>query len=243
MVIDIFCDASIDLNTKLACGGCYIASQDERGHLKDITYSLILQEGATNNSGEILAIYSGVVNALKLRRTYPHAIIRLFSDSKISLYGVRDWIKSWIANMNSDGELISSSGQVVKNQQKFIDVYNLIVENNLFIEFYHQRGHVLEKRIPYQKARAEFIKANKVSPENMGISIESLCAGNDKIDKLTRDAIYFYLGSNQLPANTIFEGINPMAYSIRADKLDQYMRCIDKTSVRSRHNFKGGYNQ
>lgn len=243
MIINLFCDASIDLDRKIACGGCYIMHQDSENKLSEIGFHRIIQMNATNNSAEILAIWIGVVEALKLRNKYPGAVFRLFSDSKISLYGLRDWMKFWVNRIRPDGILISSSGQPVVNQQRFIDIFNLIVENNLHIELYHQRGHVKEKHMPLNMARAQFIKANKVAPEGMGISIEAICHGNDMIDHLTRDAIYEYLQTGILPIYTEIEGIIPFDFSIRKNMLHQYIRCIDKTSVISRHDFKGGYNQ
>lgn len=243
MVINLFCDASIDLKTKIACGGCYIIRQDISGETTSIGYRQIIQTNATNNSAEILAIWVGVVEALKLRQMYPGAIFRLFSDSKISLYGLRDWIKDWIKRIRDDGILISSSGQPVMNQQRFIQIFNLIVENNLRIEFYHQRGHVKDTNMPLEIARAQFIKANKVSPENMGIGIELICSCNDIIDNLTRSAVYAYINDRILLPNTELEGIEPFDYIIRRNMIHQYIRCIDKTTVKSRHDFKGGYNQ
>ncbi len=243
MVINIFCDASIDLKTKIACGGCYIIRQDISGETMPIGHRQIIQMNATNNSAEILAIWVGVVEALRLRQTYPGAIFRLFSDSKISLYGLRDWMKSWVEHIKNDGTLISSNGQPVMNQQRFIHIFNLIVENNLRIEFYHQRGHVKDTNMPLEIARAQFIKANKVSPENMGIRIETICNCNDIIDNLTRNAIYAYINNGTLLPNTEIEGVIPFDYIIRKNMLHQYIRCIDKTTVKSRHDFKGGYNQ
>lgn len=242
MIINLFCDASIDLSKKLACAGCYIVGQ-ENNQTFDIGNHNIIQLNATNNSAEILAIWIGVTNALKLRNAYPGAIFRLFSDSKISLYGLRDWIKYWVTNINDDGVLISSSGQPVVNQQRFIDIFNLIVENNLRIEFYHQRGHVKERHMPYNIARAQFIKANKVPPEGLGLTIEFISKCNDIVDHVSRDAVRAYLDNNQILPNTELEGIVPFEFSIRKEMLHQYIRCIDKTTVKSRHDFKGGYSQ
>ena len=242
MIINLFCDASIDLNTKTACGGCVIVLQDEIG-ISEIGRRLIIQQNATNNSSEILAIWIGVVEALKLRNQYPGAVFRLFSDSKISLYGLRDWMKNWIRNITPEGVLLSSSGEPVKNQQRFIEVFNLIVENNLKIELYHQRGHVNEGKMSLNKARASFIKANKVTPEAVGMSIELISQFNSVVDNATRDAVYAYLSNGTLLNAVELEGISPIEYSIRSSMCHQYIRCIDKTSVVSRHDFKGGYNQ
>lgn len=251
MVINIFCDASIDTTAKVACGGCVIVAQDEINNLINDNYNiiskrLIIQQNATNNSSEILAIWAGIVEALKIRdHYYPGAIFRLFSDSKISLYGLRDWMKNWIANSEGSQILISSSGTPVMNQQRFIEIYNLIVENNLRIELYHQRGHVIDGKVSLDQARAQFIKANKVPPERLGngIDINYLSFYNNLIDGLTREAVKQYLSKGILLDNVEIEGINPLEYSIRASQLHHYIRCIDKTTVKSHHDFKGGYSQ
>ena len=246
MVINIFCDASIDTDVNVACGGCFIVLQHDDGNITPLYHQLCLQTEATNNSSEILAIYTGVNEAIKLRNMYPNAIFRLFSDSKISLYGLRDWIKNWIKNSELRGTdvLISSSGQPVANQQYFIKIFNVIVDYTLCIEFYHQRGHVGESGgVSKDKARAQFIKANKVSPELMGIDIHFLCKYNHIIDNLTRNAVRAYVDNGVILENTMVEGFCPLICNINANMLPVYISCINKTSVPSRHDFKGGYNQ
>lgn len=242
MIINLFCDASIDPDTKTTCGGCTVVGLDN-GHRFHMYNKAYIQPTGTNNSAEILAIWSGIVEALNLRKRYPGAIFRLYSDSKISLYGLRDWLKSWVAKMKPDGTLISSSGQPVMNQQAFIDAYNLIVENNLRIEFYHQRGHVTEGKVSYDRARVQFIRANKVPPEQVGFTIQELSEWNSVIDHYSRECIYTWLKDGILLPGCEIQGIIPMEYSIRAGMLHQYIRCIDKTTVVSRHDFKGGYSQ
>lgn len=243
MIINIFCDASIDLNRHIACGGCYIASQNNDGTISELDHHLVLQENATNNSSEILAIWSGVVKAINLRNVYPNAVFRLFSDSKISLYGLRDWLKNWVTRINDEGILISSSGQPVMNQQRFVDIFNLIVENDLNIELYHQRGHVKDGRVSLDRARIQFIRANKVPPEGLGLDIDYLSCCNDKIDNLTRNAVRLYIATGTMLPGTDIERVIPMTYMIRKNMIHKYIRCINKTSIVSRHDFKGGYNQ
>lgn len=242
MIINLFCDASIDNNMKIACGGCYIIYQDEY-KITPINTRLIIQNNATNNSSEILAIWAGVIESIKLRKNFPGAVFRLFSDSKISLYGLRDWMKNWIKNIDCNGVLISSSRTPVANQQTFIDIYNSIVENNMKIELYHQRGHVKEGKVSLEKARAHFIRANKVSPEALGLDIVKLSEYNDIIDNLTRSSLKTWISKRELKPFTELEGEYPLEFRIRDDMLYQYIRCIDKTSVVSRHDFKGGFSQ
>lgn len=246
MIINLFCDASIELEKKIACGGTYIMAQMDDCSIQEIGFRRALQLHATNNSSEILAIWLGVVEALKLRNIYPNAVFRLFSDSKISLYGLRDWMKYWIANMKEDGILISSSGKPVMNQQRFIDIYNIIVENNLHIELYHQRGHVGESgKTSLDQARVQFIRANKVTPEALGLSIEFISQCNSKVDNLTRQAVRSYVFHHSILPNTEVERVVPMDMAIKDNMLHQYIRCINKSSLEglTRHDFKGGYNQ
>lgn len=246
MVFNLFCDASIDTNKKIACAGCLITCQDNLG-IYDVKRKAIIQLNATNNSSEILAIWIGVTEALRLRNMYPGSIFRLFSDSKISLYGLRDWIKNWVKNIDPNDNyntLISSSGERVSNQQRFIDIFNLIVENNLRIEFYHQRGHVGSiGGVNLNKARSDFVKANKVAPEALGIDISYLSNCNNYVDNFSRDSLKHYLNTNQLQEDVELECIDPVIHIIRKEMLHQYIRCIDKTTVVSRHDFKGGYSQ
>lgn len=243
-VINIFCDASIDVNRKVACGGCVISMQTEYG-FSDLGSRMLIQENATNNSSEIMAIWIGVVEALKLRKQYPNAVFRLFSDSKISLYGLRDWLKNWIGNMKSDGTLVSSQGTPVVNQQWFVEIFNLIVSQNLYIELYHQRGHVggPGSKMSFPEARIKFIRANKVSPEGLGVTIEYLCENNNRIDNATRIAVQTYCRDKVFTKNTDLQMPFAIESVLMKDQLPKYIRCIDKTSINSRHNFRNGYNQ
>lgn len=242
MIINLFCDASIDIDKKIACGGCYITMQDNNNNLKELGYKMLIQKNATNNSSEIMAIHVGVSEALRLRHQYPDAVFRLFSDSKISLYGLRDWMKNWVRNMRN-GVLIASNGKPVMNQQRFIDIYHMIVATGLHIELYHQRGHVLDGKVSEEKARIQFIRANKVTPEGLGLNMTYLCECNYNIDKLTRIALAQYINNRGFYPGTSMDNPSPFIFMMQPGKLDQYITSINKTSINSRHDFKGGYNQ
>lgn len=245
MIINLFCDASINNYKRIACAGCMANMQTDIGNTP-MYYQCLIQHDATNNSAEILAIWIGVTEAIKLRDEYPNAVFRLFSDSKISLYGLRDWMKTWIRDMKEDGTLISSSGNPVQNQETFKYIYNTVVDNNLRIEFYHQRGHVNEgKGVDMSTARAYFIRANKLTPEHLGLDIEYLSARNSDIDNRTRSSLNQYVSTGQTADDTSLFGIFPMTPIVRKEQLNQYIHCIDKLSVKnkSRHDFRNGYSQ
>jgi len=243
IVINLFCDASIDLQKKVACAGCEVLMQNEFNELHRLNKRYIIQLHATNNSAEVLAIWIGVVEAIKLRQYYPYAVFRLFSDSKISLCGVKDWMKDWVRRSDGSGVLKSSSGQPVMNQQTFIEIYNLIIETGLRIEFYHQRGHVLDGKVSKEKARAQFIATNKVPFEGLGLSMEVMCQFNSLVDSNSRKALYNYLNEHRLSVGVEIQGEIPMTYLPRYNMVDTYVHNINKTSIRSKHDFKGGYNQ
>ena len=83
----------------------------------------------------------------------------------------------------------------------------------------------------------------KVSPEALGLNIEYLSKCNDIVDNATRKPIVDYKIGNTLEPDVIVELGVPFEYDIRSTMVHQYIRNINKTSVTSRHDFKGGYNQ
>ena len=129
------------------------------------------------------------------------------------------------------------------NKERFIEIYNLITRFDLHIELYHQRGHVLDGKVSEERARIQFIRANKASPEMLGLTTRFICECNDAIDNLTRTALMTYINTGTLMPNTSVEGVNPMIYYVDPSQLHKYITCINKTSINSRHDFKGGYNQ
>ena len=100
-----------------------------------------------------------------------------------------------------------------------------------------------EGKVSMDKARSSFIKANKCAPEALGINMSYLSNCNSIVDNMTRDAVRIYLSTGQIVAYAELELEYPIEFSIRANMLHQYIRCIDKTTIISRHDFKGGYNQ
>ena len=196
------------------------------------------------NAAEILAILLGVGEALRIRdNVYPNAIFRLFSDSGISLFGLRDWMVNWIKNMGSDNILRTSQKEPVINQQTFIKIYNMIVNHNLKIELYHQKGHITMTDKALREARAYFIKQNKVTPDMLGLSIENIVAFNNMVDNDTRVIEKTYIESGIYdPNNTTLireYHVDPFTFIPRKDMLARYVQNINKTSVldKSRHNF------
>lgn len=163
----------------------------------------------TNNFGEASAIRLGVLMALEALGYfyeglggYPIFRINLFSDSKINLFGLRDWIYSWLNNQDPSGVLISSSGTPVANQNILMDTASLILNNNLRICLYHQAGHCTNEKTMLE-GKEVFFKSNGIGLAN--IELLYICENNNIIDNFTRvnldmDKIYpSNVGFYQIP--------------------------------------------
>lgn len=146
---------------------------------------------STNNEGEVYAIKMALEPCTSstmlhlMEKRYGGRYINIFSDSKITVYGLREWYNSWIKNMR-DGILISSSGQPVANQQIYISIMRLISYYELKVNFYHVSGHVNHSN------KQEILKSMEDFKKfNYGISITpqfamDLAILNDMIDKFSR---------------------------------------------------------
>lgn len=226
MIINIFCDASINTSLRIACPGVVTTLRYEDGHSDIYEKETMIMKGATNNSAEIMAILMGVRSALRLSRIYPGTVIRLFSDSKISIFGLREWLPNWVQNMKGT-VLMSSTGQPVANQQTFIKIFNLIVRYDLKIEFYHQSGHVKNTPEALKRASADFITSNKIIVNRLGTSIEEICYYNNFVDELTREVEKLYIRQGQ-PAHVFAytEGCEPVQEYLSPNLLFKYKRNI-----------------
>lgn len=189
MLVDIFCDASIVPNTRWVCGG-YLAINRDTGEEHT---ECIIESNGTNNLGEIMSIYYAMKYAVEQSKILPpDTRFRFFSDSKISVYGIKRWLPGWVESQDDDGILYSTSGQPVANQQYFIKIFNLMVKNKLTMNIYHQRGHVnLHSEEALAQAEHDFHKSNNSTLMWIGTTIEEISTRNAYIDNLTRETLMF----------------------------------------------------
>lgn len=182
--LNIFTDASIKKlpdGETLGCPGALCVYTLNNGQLSILDVACYIERYATNNSSEIKAISLGVAKALQYRNLF--RTINLFSDSRICIQGIREWIFNWVNCINS-GLMCSSSGEPVANQNTFASISSTIVSNNLNINFYHQKGHVKKSNDKaIENAMRVFKEVNKldVSFELM----KELSNFNDLIDVTT----------------------------------------------------------
>jgi len=149
---------------------------------------------ATNNYGEIMAIYMGIQSLLKFKDY--DTFLNLFSDSRISVLGLREWIYSWVKNMHPETYiLVNSSGTEVMNQEVFCNIVNYIVQNNTHLSLYHQRGHQDPTNVKdMEVVRESFLSQNNVAlPDDI---IREICYYNNMVDEMTRNILLESLESS-----------------------------------------------
>ena len=66
---------------------------------------------------------------IKYKNNYKY--IRLFSDSQLCIFGLRQRIYSWINNINN-GYICGYDGNPIKNQEIFIEIAYFIAQNKSF---------------------------------------------------------------------------------------------------------------
>ena len=187
--LNIFTDASIiTLRDKsyietIGCPGCYVIGGDT-----ELELNTQILRNSTNNNSEITAIFMGVLAAQKYRSYFRY--INLFSDSKISVLGLREWIFNWI-NSAKEGVMYSSSGKPVANQDIFLQIVYFIINNNLPINLFHVNGHISPTNITQiLEAKKTFITSNHINIDVDEELIASFAICNDVIDNATRQILY-----------------------------------------------------
>lgn len=220
---NIFCDASINLDTKTACSGTIITNEDATIEFYEF---LVKQHPATNNSSEIMAVLIGIQTALMMRRTNPeYQYFNLFSDSKLCIYGLREWVFMWANRQDENGNILGTSREPVANQEYFKNIVRLIVDFDLNVHFYHQKGHCNVTSIGRQKARDFFIGSNYgICPEILGIRTDQIIEMNKKVDRDTRSVLY---SQNEIS----YELTDPFKYFISPADMEKYKKLIGTTKI------------
>lgn len=184
--LNLFCDASIQpMPGKKydGCSGCvpviYEEGSDKGVGLRPV---IAVLRDCTNNIAELTAIQLGVEYALQHQLEYSR--INLFSDSQISVFGLRDWIWGWAKTLKENDYMVSSSGEPVANQVIIMNIINLINCITTPFNIYHQKGHAVGK---YDRARKTFFTSNKINL--LQRDVISITDYNDIIDRYTRDSL------------------------------------------------------
>lgn len=218
--IDIFCDGSVNtvneteaIPERLGCAGSLILFDGEPVYYSN---KFIRGHWATNNATEILAIENGIRTFLSLfaNMSVHRAIVEgytklnLYSDSRICIEGLRDWIFGWHRYRDQNCILYNSSKMEVSNQDTFLRIVKLVLDYQLPINFLHQKGHVTNSISSLKEAQKTFLTSNSI---NLTIDqVRFISRANSFVDKQTKfDLIGMMkeLGMN-VPIG-IFAGVKP----------------------------------
>lgn len=217
--LNIFCDASIVKMPDgecISCPGAIAVITDGNGFQSIIEDKFDCLRFSTNNRGELTAI----LLALELANKYKDDFytINIFSDSKISVCGLREWIFNWIKNIDKNGSMISSSGTEVMNQDIIKHIITYVVTNNIKFNLYHVKGHVNQSGGPNNAIKV-FNVSNKIDLDNMN-TIKLMAQFNDKIDHLTGEVLKTYV------PEPLKEVIRPIGHNFSNDTIKRYKKLL-----------------
>ena len=242
----IFCDASVykfrtldhycnAVDMYISCAGAIAVTN--RRVVKE-TYRIVTD--ANNMRGEIEAIKDGVYLALLYARLNPCLKnFYLFSDSEVSILGIKSRVFGWkCLGPNrlypSDMEKIyngkaiynpiylNGTSNIIANQNTFLEILNTMVENNLKINFYHQKGHVKNNWSSLQNAKNVFERGNTIRDADIEF-IRFISGYNDMVDIRTGEV----LSTARYAQNLIYT--QPVHFIIK-DK-EEYRRTINQYNM------------
>lgn len=203
--LNIFTDASVKSyqGEYYCCGGAVAIFGSSIYNIIDETFRV---HRATNNYGELDSILQGILIALKLKSLYQNNIenINLFSDSAISVNGLREWIFGW-SKRAKHGDYYNSDGALVANQELFKKIIYLITSNNLNINIFHMRGHI--DKIGYTKAIQSFKSVNGIELSTDNIKL--LAYMNNYVDNKSRNILSGYNITDIPYLNSMYEYTYP----------------------------------
>jgi len=191
-VIDIFSDASVLGKVDRAkgnrvCAGAISVINDRR----DKEYHCVI-DGNTNNYGELTGLYLAIKLAAEYKDEYTE--FNIYSDSNISVMGLKEWIYNWITHMDENGTMYTGAGGVVANQTIIKSIIDFII--NTFdpevhkINILHCKGHVNINSVFSLNNAYECLARNfRLAPDHLVDLIPYIQKWNNYIDESTRASL------------------------------------------------------
>lgn len=180
VMLNIFSDASIIKRNKKFIG-CYGSLAVTGDNILEKKY--VIDSDTTVNKSEIKGIRSSLELAIKYAKNF--RFVNIFSDSQVSILGLRDYIYNWKYH---DGKLYSSSGKPAANQEIFYQCIELLKHPNIDekVNLFHQNGHIDNSYNKLVKAANTFAESNNIVG-NVDLNlIRYISTYNDIVDKESR---------------------------------------------------------
>lgn len=221
LTLNIFTDASVrNMNYGFDSASGFVAMMGN----EKLAEQIQINRNTTNNFGEIYAIQMAVQLAFDVRRSMSKQpkYINIFSDSLISVKGLREWFDGW--TLDDNGYLLNSSGEKVANQNIIASIMNMIITYNIDVSFFHIKGHInFNKDSEVEKALSKFEQHNgtvgigKIGKDTMRRMLEC----NDYVDNATRESLQH---SENVP---IFLRPVEKLSNFTIEEIDKYKKLID----------------
>lgn len=183
--LNIFSDASMRSRAKNVLDTCYGAVAV---HMDNIIEELFrMNSESTVPAAEIRGIRCALSLALKYRYQYP--VINIFCDSLLSIDTMRNYIYGW--RFKSDGRLYSKSSALVKNQELYVECWQMLTElrKTNRVNLYHQPGHVDNGLKALQDAIQTFKNTNNIKGQVDYNTIRYISLYNNYVDAKSRSFI------------------------------------------------------
>ncbi len=189
--LNIFSDASMRTVKKSThtLASCYGAVAVHKDQIIDEMFRI--QSISTVPAAEIRGIRCSLALALKWRSKF--RVINIFSDSQISVFGLRDYIYNWRYNQNTHKYYLGKHGQSneVKNQELFIECFQMLQElsRTNIVNIFHQSGHVESGFDSIRNAADVFSKSNGIIGTVSYEIIRYISVYNNYVDNKSRSFI------------------------------------------------------
>ena len=184
--LNIFSDASIH-GKKGNQTGCYAVVAVVKDDIIDSTYRLV--SNTTSNNSEIKGIRGALNIALKYSNQFQ--FINIFSDSLVSINGLKSYIYNWKYN-KLDNLLYTSTNKPAANQEIFIEAHRMLStleQSPCIINLWHQSGHINNDYSDIQKASESFKKNNNINGKIDFNFIRYISLWNNYVDQTSRSLL------------------------------------------------------
>lgn len=145
-----------------------------------------LQSISTSNACEIRGIRCSLSLANKYKNNFK--VINIFSDSKVAVFSLREYIHKWKLINNE----FYSNGNRVVNQELYIECYQLIQElsKTHIVNIFHQKGHIKQSNYNSLLLASDVFKKNNgiLGEVDMNL-IRYISLYNNYIDHTTRSTV------------------------------------------------------
>lgn len=175
---------------------------------------------STNNEGELYAILMGIKALLSY--SYMDKFLNLFSDSRISIEGLRSWCINWCKNQDENGVLYGTNGREVANQQIIKYIIHTIYYSQIHMQLFCQLGHINPVKVQdMTKSIAYFLNCNGVKiSDDIAVQISGF---NNMVDENTRNMLAHAIKKNHGKLSEYGNIFIPINYKLTDKMIDGYI--------------------